>query len=109
MFLVLIKKNLRNNIFATPFNILLRPFILYLQAIHNIFFLCNQVLSNSTVNALCRSYPNGEANETANFCELMSNFIDCCNVRSYGEGMHKRNKFIAAQFRHLHVNEVLDS
>ena len=25
----------------------------------------------------------------------MNKFFDCCNVRSYGEGMHKRNEFIA--------------
>ena len=40
-----------------------------------------QVLSKSMAEALKRSMP-PEVSETAQFCELMNNFFDCCNVRS---------------------------
>jgi hypothetical protein len=41
--------------------------------------------------ALIRSYPEGEANETARFCKLMNDFFDCLNVRAYNEATCKRN------------------
>ena len=45
--------------------------------------------------ALVRSYPEGEANETARFCKLMNDFFDCLNVRAYNEATYKRNALLA--------------
>ena len=45
--------------------------------------------------ALVRTYPEGEANETAMFCKLMNDFFDCLNVRAFSEATHKRNVLLA--------------
>ena len=45
--------------------------------------------------ALVRTYPEGEANETARFCKLMNDFFDCVNVRAFNEATHKRNVLLA--------------
>ena len=53
-----------------------------------------QVLSKSMAEALKRSMP-PEVSETAQFCELMNNFFDCCNVRSINEQPRKQNQMLA--------------
>ena len=45
--------------------------------------------------ALIRSYPEGEASETAQFCKLMNDFFDCLNVRAYNEATYKKNELLA--------------
>ena len=45
--------------------------------------------------ALVRSYPGGEANETARFCKLMNDFFDCLNARAFNEATHRRNVLLA--------------
>ena len=39
--------------------------------------------------------PIDEVEETANFCQLMNDFFDCCNVRSVHEHERKQNKLLA--------------
>ena len=45
--------------------------------------------------ALRRSMPIDKVEETANFCQLMNDFFDCCNVRSVHEHERKQNKLLA--------------
>ena len=54
-----------------------------------------QVLSKSMAEALRRSMPMDEVSETANFCQLMNDFFDCCNVRSIHEHERKQNQLLA--------------
>ena len=54
-----------------------------------------QILSKSMAEALRRSMPIDEVEETANFCQLMNDFFDCCNVRSVHEHERKQNKLLA--------------
>ena len=42
-----------------------------------------------------RSMPVDEVEETANFCQLMNDFFDGCNVRSVHEHERKQNKLLA--------------
>lgn len=54
-----------------------------------------QVLSKSMAEALRRSMPLDEVSETANFCQIMNDFFDCCNVRSTHEHLRKQNPRLA--------------
>ncbi|CAB4006690.1 Hypothetical predicted protein [Paramuricea clavata] len=54
-----------------------------------------QILSKSMAEALRRSMPLDEVSETANFCQLMNDFFDRCNVRSIHEHQRKNNTLLA--------------
>ena len=58
--------------------------------------LAPQVLSNSVSLALRRHYPNGEAKQTAKFCEMTNKSFDCLISRSTTEHASKRNNFLAS-------------
>ena len=54
------------------------------------------VLSNNTVaQALRRFFPDGDAEKTAQFCDMVNKFFDCLNVRSTTKHVRKRNNFLA--------------
>ncbi len=53
-----------------------------------------QVLSNTMALALQRFFPDGDAEQTARFCEMVNKFFDCLNVRSSTEHVRKRNDFL---------------
>ena len=53
--------------------------------------LATQVMSKTVSLALKRYYTKGEADETAKSCEMISDFFDCLNVRSFHEHERKRN------------------
>ena len=55
--------------------------------------LATQVLSKS-VALLLRESGDENLSETAKFCEMMNDFFDCTNVRSFTEFVRKRNHFI---------------
>ena len=57
--------------------------------------LAAQTLSNSVAVALRHHYPEGDAEETAKFCEMINKFFDCLNVRSTTEHSRKRNPSLA--------------
>lgn len=57
--------------------------------------LAAQTLSNTMCLALHRHYPEGDAEETARFCEMVNKFFDCLNTRSTTEHARKRNYFLA--------------
>jgi hypothetical protein len=57
--------------------------------------LAAQVMSNTVAMALHRHYPQGDAEETAKFCEMVNKFFDCLNTRSTTEHIRKRNEFLA--------------
>ncbi len=57
--------------------------------------LAAQVLSNTVATALRWHHPNGEAEETAKFCEMVNKFFDCLNTRSTTEHTRKRNESLA--------------
>ncbi|CAB4011886.1 Hypothetical predicted protein [Paramuricea clavata] len=57
--------------------------------------LAAQVMSNTVAMALHRRYPQGDAGETAKFCEMVNKFFDCRNTRSTTEHIRKRNEFLA--------------
>ncbi len=54
-----------------------------------------QVMSKTVALALKRFYTTGEANETAKLCEMINDFFDCLNVRSFHEHQRKRNELLA--------------
>ena len=54
-----------------------------------------QVLSKTVSLALKRFYTAGEADETAKLCEMINDFFDCLNVRSFHEYERKRNPLLA--------------
>ena len=57
--------------------------------------LATQVMSRTVSLALKRYYTNGEADETAKLCEMINDFFDCLNVRSFHEHERKRNALLA--------------
>ena len=57
--------------------------------------LAAQVLSSTVATALRRLHLNGEAEETAKFCEMVNKFFDCLNTRSTTEHTRKRNESLA--------------
>ena len=52
-----------------------------------------QVLSAS-VSKVMKEFGTDESKGTATFCEMMDNFFDCMNVRSYKEADYKRKPFL---------------
>jgi hypothetical protein len=54
--------------------------------------LAAQVLRSTVATALRRHHLNGEAEETAKFCEMVNKFFDCLNTRSTTEHTRKRNE-----------------
>ena len=56
--------------------------------------LAAQVLSNTMALVLRRFFPDGDAEQTARFCEMVNKFFDCLNVRSTTEHIRKRNDFL---------------
>ena len=57
--------------------------------------LAAQVLSSTVATALRQHHLNGEAEETAKFCEMVNKFFDCLNTRSTTEHTRKRNESLA--------------
>lgn len=57
--------------------------------------LATQVMSKTVSLALKRYYTEGEADETAKLCEMINDFFDCLNVRSFHEHERKRNPLLA--------------
>ena len=57
--------------------------------------LAAQVMSKTVSLALKRHYTTGEADETAELCEMINDFFDCLNVRSLHENERKRNALLA--------------
>lgn len=57
--------------------------------------LATQVMSKTVSLALKRYYTNGEADETAKLCEMINDFFDCLDVRSFHEHERKRNALLA--------------
>jgi hypothetical protein len=57
--------------------------------------LATQVMSKTVSLALKRYYTKGEADETAKLCEMINDFFDCLNVRSFHEHERKRNALLA--------------
>jgi hypothetical protein len=57
--------------------------------------LATQVMSKTVSLALKRYYNKGEADETAQLCEMINDFFDCLNVRSFHEHKRKRNALLA--------------
>ena len=53
-----------------------------------------QILSKSMAEALKRSMPIDKVEESGNFCQLMNDFFDCCNVSSVHEHERKQNKLL---------------
>ena len=56
--------------------------------------LAAQVLSNTMALALRRFYADGDAEETARFCEMINKFFDCLNAQSTREHTSKRNDLL---------------
>ena len=57
--------------------------------------LAAQVLSKTVALALRRFFPDGDAEQTAQFSEMVNKFFDCLNVRSTTEYVQKHNDFLA--------------
>jgi hypothetical protein len=57
--------------------------------------LAAQVLSSTVATAFRQHHLNGEAEETAKFCEIVNKFFDCLNTRSTTEHTRKRNESLA--------------
>ncbi|CAB4003143.1 Hypothetical predicted protein [Paramuricea clavata] len=55
--------------------------------------LATRVMSKTVLLALKCYYTKGEADETAKLCEMINDFFDCLNVRSFHEHERKRNAF----------------
>ena len=54
-----------------------------------------QVMSKTMSLALKQYFAEGEADETAKLCEMINDFFDCLNVRSFHEHERKRNVLLA--------------
>ncbi|XP_028394454.1 uncharacterized protein LOC114518646 [Dendronephthya gigantea] len=57
--------------------------------------LATQVMSKTVSLALKRYFHEGDADETAKLCEMVNDFFDCLNVRSFHEHERKRNMLLA--------------
>ena len=57
--------------------------------------LATQVMSKTMSLALKRYFSEGDADETAKLCDMINDFFDCLNVRSFHEHQRKRNLLLA--------------